>query len=174
MCKETDGWVLIDTTKKGFNAKNAIIGGVLLGGIGLVAGATGKKKSFYACNKCSFQYEYDGEAIKNISVEEAMKSDGFSPKGSNKVYIDTITLATSSCQFCNKPQNLFAKYVFSNADYSFRCGYCMAEFRCNFSFGGKIKAKTVKITNCGNENINGFNIGNCEASQLIKDSSKIK
>ena len=37
MCGESDGWKLIDTTKKGFNAKHAVIGGVFLGGIGLAA-----------------------------------------------------------------------------------------------------------------------------------------
>lgn len=35
MCGESDGWKLIDTSKKGFNVKHAVIGGVLLGGIGL-------------------------------------------------------------------------------------------------------------------------------------------
>lgn len=28
MCGESNGWKLIDTTKKGFNAKHAVIGGV--------------------------------------------------------------------------------------------------------------------------------------------------
>ncbi|MDE6850571.1 MAG: hypothetical protein K2J54_04510 [Clostridia bacterium] len=44
MCDEKENWKLIDTTKKGFNAKNAVIVGVLLGGIGLVAGFSGKNK----------------------------------------------------------------------------------------------------------------------------------
>ena len=43
ICGERDNWRLIDTAKKGFKAKNAVVGGVLLGYIGLVAGFSGKK-----------------------------------------------------------------------------------------------------------------------------------
>lgn len=65
ICGATTEWKLIDTTKKGFSAKSALIGGVLLGGIGLVAGAFGKKKALYQCVKCNFSHEYDGLAEKD-------------------------------------------------------------------------------------------------------------
>ena len=87
ICGDKENWKLIDTTKKGFNAKNAVIGGVLFGGIGLAAGLSGKKKSLYQCVKCVFSHEYDGVAdkdAKNITAGE------YKNKGLNAVYIDTI------------------------------------------------------------------------------------
>jgi len=174
MCGDSDGWTLIDSTKKGFNAKSALIGGVLLGGIGLVAGAVGKKKVLYICRKCSFQYEYDGEAKKDIPIDQMMRDKGYKDGGSVKVYIDLIVKATPDCPFCEKPQELFAKYNFNGGDYSFKCAQCFSEFRCNFTFGGKVKKESVFISNCGVENINTLRTGICDANVLIKDSSKIK
>ena len=70
MCGAQDEWHLIDTAKKGFNAKHAVIGGVLLGGVGLAAGLSGKRKSIYQCGKCGFSHEYDGDiAEKDKFVE---------------------------------------------------------------------------------------------------------
>ena len=59
MCGETLMWKKIDTQKKGFNVGKAAVGGILLGPIGLLGGALGKKKELYACGKCGFQHEYD-------------------------------------------------------------------------------------------------------------------
>ena len=70
MCGAQDEWHLIDTAKKGFNAKHAVIGGLLLNGVGLAAGFSGKRKSLYQCGKCGFSHEYDGIAdkdAKNVS-----------------------------------------------------------------------------------------------------------
>ena len=80
-------WKLIDTTKKGFNAKNAVIGGVFLGGVGLAAGFSGKRKSLYQCVKCGFSHEYDGIADKDT---QKISSGGYKNKVLNAVYIDTI------------------------------------------------------------------------------------
>jgi len=59
MCGEMILWKQVDVTKKGFSAGKAAVGAVLLGPIGLVGGALGKKKICYACAKCGFQHEYD-------------------------------------------------------------------------------------------------------------------
>ena len=45
--------------KKGFSVGKAAVGAVLLGPIGLVGGALGKKKVSYYCTKCNFQHDYD-------------------------------------------------------------------------------------------------------------------
>lgn len=45
--------------KKGFSVGKAAVGGLLLGPIGLVGGALGKKKVCYCCGKCGFEHEYD-------------------------------------------------------------------------------------------------------------------
>ena len=59
MCGETTKWVMIDATKKGFSVGKAAVGAVLLGPVGLVGGALGKKKVWYGCGKCGFEHEYD-------------------------------------------------------------------------------------------------------------------
>lgn len=58
MCGEHINWKLVDVSKKGFSVGKAAVGTVLLGPIGLVGGALGKKKQYYCCGKCGFQHEY--------------------------------------------------------------------------------------------------------------------
>lgn len=53
-------WGKVDSTHKGFSVGKAAVGGLLLGPVGLVGGALGKKKSTYYCRKCGFTQEYDG------------------------------------------------------------------------------------------------------------------
>ena len=59
ICSEKAGWKRVDTSKKGFSVGKAAVGAVLLGPVGLVGGALGKKKVCYYCVKCNFQHEYD-------------------------------------------------------------------------------------------------------------------
>ena len=54
MCGEKAQW----TTNKGFSVGKAAAGAVLLGPLGLVGGALGKKKQCYYCGKCGFNHEY--------------------------------------------------------------------------------------------------------------------
>lgn len=58
-CKEVDGWKHVDTDKKGFSVGKAAVGAVLVGPVGLVGGALGKKKETYYCTKCGFQHDYN-------------------------------------------------------------------------------------------------------------------
>lgn len=58
-CGEISGWNLIDTSNKGFSVGKAAVGGILLGPVGLLGGALGKKKKTYYCKKCGFTHEYD-------------------------------------------------------------------------------------------------------------------
>lgn len=60
MCGETNNWKKVDTDKKGFSVGKAAVGGILLGPVGLVGGALGKKKSTYYCGACGFSHEYKG------------------------------------------------------------------------------------------------------------------
>lgn len=171
ICNEKDGWKLIDTTKKGFNAKNAVIGGIFLGGIGLAAGLSGKKKSLYQCVKCGFSHEYDGIATKDKKFEQALSGE-YKNSGTNAVWIDVIKKATPYCPFCGNPQDLYIKLELPY--YRFKCGHCSAEYKCDFTFGGKIKSWSTQILNCGEVNAENLQVGSCDASVLIKDSSKIK
>ena len=59
MCGEEAKWIQIDEGKKGFSVGKAAAGGLLLGPIGLLGGALGKKKVAYCCGRCGFQHEYD-------------------------------------------------------------------------------------------------------------------
>lgn len=58
MCGERVNWKLVDTANKGFSVSKAAVGAVLLGPVGLVGGALGKKKRYYYCGKCGFNHEY--------------------------------------------------------------------------------------------------------------------
>lgn len=60
MCGSSIAWKHVDTTKKGFSLGKAAVGGILLGPIGLLGGALGKKKVYYCCGKCRFEHEYSG------------------------------------------------------------------------------------------------------------------
>lgn len=58
MCGEKFQWKLVDTSNKGFSVGKAAAGAILLGPVGLVGGALGKKKQAYYCGKCGFNHEY--------------------------------------------------------------------------------------------------------------------
>lgn len=60
MCGETAQWKKVDSSNKGFSVGKAAAGAVLLGPVGLVGGALGKKMSSYYCGKCGFSHEYKG------------------------------------------------------------------------------------------------------------------
>lgn len=172
MCGETDGWKLIDTSNKGFNAKHAVIGGVLLGGVGLAAGFSGKKKSTYQCTKCGFCHEYDGDVADKDKYAQGFPPKGYKNSGLNSVYIDIFRKATPCCVFCGKPQELYVKQ--DGSAYRFLCPHCHSEFRCEFTFGGKIKGKSVQILNCGEINKDNLSTGSCDPNLLILDETKIK
>ena len=170
ICGEEKGWVLIDTAKKGFNTKKAIIGGVLLGGLGLVAGVKGTQKTLYTCTKCGFSHEYEGSiATKDIIANPL---EGYKNKGVNATWIETINKATPNCVFCDEEQNLYVKY--QNGLYKFICPHCLAIFELNFTFLGKIKSKTTKIIDCGKVNKDNLEKGVCAPEVLIKDEKYIK
>lgn len=58
MCGEVLQWKLVATSNKGFSVGKAAVGAVLLGPVGLLGGALGKKKQTYYCGKCGFHHEY--------------------------------------------------------------------------------------------------------------------
>ena len=58
MCGEMTTWKKVDESNKGFSVGKAAVGAVLLGPVGLVGGALGKKKESYYCGKCGFNHEY--------------------------------------------------------------------------------------------------------------------
>ena len=54
-CGEMQGWKAVDQSNKGFSVGKAAAGAVLLGPVGLVGGALGKKSVTYYCQKCGFR-----------------------------------------------------------------------------------------------------------------------
>lgn len=59
MCEEIIKWKKVGITKKWYSVGKAAVGAVLLGPIGLVGGALGKKKKCYCCGNCAFKHEYN-------------------------------------------------------------------------------------------------------------------
>ena len=57
-CGEIIKWNYVGNENKGFSVGKAAVGAVLLGPIGLVGGALGKKKTIMACGRCGFSHEY--------------------------------------------------------------------------------------------------------------------
>jgi hypothetical protein len=49
--------VSVQPMKKGFSFGKAVVGGVLTGGIGIVAGSIGANKIKMHCNKCGYKYK---------------------------------------------------------------------------------------------------------------------
>ena len=47
----------VGENKGGFSGGKALAGAVLLGPIGLAAGALGKKRKIYVCNRCGYMIE---------------------------------------------------------------------------------------------------------------------
>lgn len=58
MCGESLNWKIVDSRNKGFSVGKAAVGGILLGPVGLLGGALGKKRQTYCCGKCGFMHEY--------------------------------------------------------------------------------------------------------------------
>ena len=52
------GWSSVDQSNKGFSVGKAAVGAVLLGPVGLVGGALGKKTVTYYCRNCGFRNDY--------------------------------------------------------------------------------------------------------------------
>ena len=59
ICGSRTTWKKIDSTKKGYSVGKAAVGAVLVGPVGLLGGALGKKKSTWVCTSCQFCHEYD-------------------------------------------------------------------------------------------------------------------
>ena len=57
-CGSRTGWVKVSSGKKGFSVGKAAAGAVLLGPVGLVGGALGKKTETYYCKNCGFRNDY--------------------------------------------------------------------------------------------------------------------
>ena len=58
VCGEVLQQNLVLTSNKGFSVGKAAVGAVLLGPVGLLGGALGKKKQTYYYGKCGFHHEY--------------------------------------------------------------------------------------------------------------------
>ena len=50
--------------KRGFSGKKAVVGGILTGGIGVLAGTIGSNKIVYTCIKCGKKFKYSEALLK--------------------------------------------------------------------------------------------------------------
>lgn len=58
MCGEVTKWVLVDDQRHGFSVGKAALGAIIVGPIGLLGGALGKKQYNYCCGSCGFSHTY--------------------------------------------------------------------------------------------------------------------
>lgn len=56
-CKKDNTIEPMSEREGGFSGKKAAIGGILLGPVGIAAGALGKKKVMYQCTECGYSLE---------------------------------------------------------------------------------------------------------------------
>lgn len=55
-CGSIEGWNKVDgNARKGFSGGKAVAGAIVLGPVGLAAGALGKKADEYYCRECGFR-----------------------------------------------------------------------------------------------------------------------
>lgn len=57
-CGNVGTWKQVDESNKGFSIGKAAVGGALIGPIGLLGGALGKKTATYYCQNCGFRNDY--------------------------------------------------------------------------------------------------------------------
>lgn len=58
MCGEKTKWIMVDKSHKGFSVGKAAVGALVVGPVGLVGGALGKKTISYCCGNCGFSHDY--------------------------------------------------------------------------------------------------------------------
>lgn len=67
-CGSFDGWNYIGEVKEGISGGKAVAGGLLFGGIGMVAGAASGKKAYqYHCSKCGLINTYKNKSARTIN-----------------------------------------------------------------------------------------------------------
>ena len=89
----------IHVDKKGFSAKKAVAGAILVGGIGLTAGAIGQNKIIITCLNCGNQFN-PGEHLKGTNeINEINEIEGVSYVGpeERRLYL---------CKGCGKQSSL--------------------------------------------------------------------
>ena len=57
-CGSRKDWIDVDHHNKGFSLGKAAVGGMLLGPVGLLGGALGRKTVTYSCGKCGYTNNY--------------------------------------------------------------------------------------------------------------------
>ena len=79
------GSTSIHTEKKGFSGKKAVIGGILTGGIGLLAGTIGSNKIVITCLNCGNKFAPGEGTTDNTAI---LKKPEKSKDEINRIFID--------------------------------------------------------------------------------------
>ncbi len=122
-------------------------GGIMLGSNGMTG----------TCRHCGTAFVANPSVVKpsanqdsKITASSVYKPPKTSQKKSAKIWAKLFAEHTPNCQFCGEPQDLTIGYLFHEMKYLLRCKHCQAEFKCDFTFGGKMKEWTAEIVHCGN------------------------
>jgi len=127
------GSTQLTTNKKGFSGKKAVVGAVLTGGIGILAGTIGSNKIKITCLSCGNQFK-PGEG-RNIIIKENKIIEKKSPVNLittselNRVICPNCNTENFTshnfCKKCGKELNMRDKRIHSNQKISlFACPIC--------------------------------------------------
>jgi Zn finger protein HypA/HybF involved in hydrogenase expression len=78
----------VSTNKKGFSGQKAVVGAVLTGGIGILAGTIGSNKVVITCLSCGKNFnigdDFESVKAKNIETKQMVSSNG------GKIFLGTF------------------------------------------------------------------------------------
>lgn len=100
--------VVKETKKEGFSIGKSLVGGAIFGGSGLIAGALGKKNTYYHCSACGHTLTYCmSESVKDIIDSLVDRNDQDSIKSYKKEFSNIeseVKNITESFENKNQPE----------------------------------------------------------------------
>lgn len=130
----------LTSNKKGFSLGKAVVGGVLTGGVGLIAGTMGSNKIKITCLACGKTFKPgDGKVVKILTAEEQKEADNKSDHERQMAKENARVSAVKKevIEFSKQSLNKAATYYMEQEG----CSYSVAEEYVKKVVENKIKEK---------------------------------